>query len=67
MLKIENTEIIYSETNKLRFVVRDGKKILQQHWVATRRWGPDGFSLEDPAGEWRDVSMVVQVEEEKNT
>ena len=61
---------IYKETNKLRFVVRDDKKILQQYWDATRTfdfgWGSG--PLEEPVGEWRDVPIVVLVEEkEKNT
>ena len=60
---------IYKETNKLRFVVRDGKKILQQYWDATVTVtlpGLGSMPLEEPVGEWRDVPMVVQVEEEKN-
>lgn len=56
---------IYKETNKLRFVIRDDKKILQQYWDATVTydigWGPR--PLEEPVGEWRDVPIVILAEE----
>lgn len=38
--------------NQLRFVERDGRKILQQMWVTRKRWTVDH--------EWRDVPLVTE-------
>ena len=59
----------YKENNKLRFVIRDGKKILQQYWddTPTVELGWASLPLGKSVGEWRDVPMVILAEEEKNT
>ena len=47
---------MFAITNKLRWLVRDGEKVLQQKWVEVIM--PTGRFREvnlDPAVEWRDV------------
>jgi hypothetical protein len=47
-------------TNKLRFVERDGKKILQQWWDATPTvnlgWTGE-MPIGETVGEWRDIPL----------
>lgn len=51
---------VYKETNKLRFVLRDDKKILQQWWDATPTvnlgWTGE-MPVGGPVGEWRDIPL----------
>lgn len=53
-------------TNKLRFVERDGKKILQQWWeiANTINMGFGDINVTPPYGEWRDVSVEKETPNE---
>lgn len=50
-------------TNELRFIVRDGKKVLQQKWEKHYISEP-GMLFERPT-EWRDVPMEAELVGEK--
>lgn len=51
-----NTGIIYEPTNNLRFVEREGKKVLQQAWRPIEHYRDP--KAKQPMPEWRDVELV---------